>query len=106
MQDALGLPDLPERIECFDISHIQGAETVASLVVWEDGRMKKSDYRKFIIRGEAAVEGEAAQPGGLLRDDFSSMREVLCLVCWRILNSGTPLSNAVVAKPARSEWAP
>ena len=45
LQDALGLPDLPQRIECFDISHIQGAETVASMVVWEDGRMKKSDYR-------------------------------------------------------------
>ena len=46
----LGLPELPKRIECFDISHIQGAETVASMVVWEDGQMKKSDYRKFIIR--------------------------------------------------------
>ena len=54
LQDALGLPELPERIECFDISHIQGAETVASMVVWEDGQMKKSDYRKFIIR---TVEG-------------------------------------------------
>ncbi len=50
LQDALGLPELPKRIECFDISHIQGAETVASMVVWEDGQMKKSDYRKFIIR--------------------------------------------------------
>src|SRR5205085_4101581 len=50
LQDALGLPELPRRIECFDISHIQGAETVASMVVWENGQMKKSDYRKFIIR--------------------------------------------------------
>ena len=65
LQDTLGLPDLPQRIECFDISHIQGAETVASMVVWEDGRMKKSDYRKFIIR---TVEGV---------DDFASMREVV-----------------------------
>ena len=65
LQDALGVPDLPERIECFDISHIQGAETVASMVVWEDGRMKKSDYRKFIIRGVMGV------------DDFASMREVV-----------------------------
>jgi len=54
LQDALGLPELPRRIECFDISHIQGAETVASMVVWEDGQMKKSDYRKFIIRGVIA----------------------------------------------------
>jgi excinuclease ABC subunit C len=64
-QDALALPDLPRRIECFDISHIQGAETVASMVVWEDGKMKKSDYRKFIIK---TVEGV---------DDFASMREVV-----------------------------
>ena len=65
LQEALGLPELPRRIECFDISHIQGAETVASMVVWEDGRMRKADYRKFIIR---SVEGV---------DDFASMREVV-----------------------------
>jgi len=65
LQDALGLPEPPKRIECFDISHIQGVETVASMVVWEDGRMKKSDYRKFIIRSVTGV------------DDFASMREVV-----------------------------
>jgi excinuclease ABC subunit C len=65
LQDVLMLPELPKRIECFDISHIQGAETVASMVVWEAGKMKKSDYRKFIIR---SVEGV---------DDFASMREVV-----------------------------
>jgi excinuclease ABC subunit C len=65
LQDVLGLPELPKRIECFDISHIQGAETVASMVVWEDGQMKKSDYRKFIIRDVTGV------------DDFASMREVV-----------------------------
>jgi excinuclease ABC subunit C len=65
LQDVLAMPEVPKRIECFDISHIQGAETVASMVVWEDGRMKKSDYRKFIIR---SVEGV---------DDFASMREVV-----------------------------
>jgi len=65
LQDALALPEPPKRIECFDISHIQGAETVASMVVWEEGRMKKSDYRKFIIRTVLGV------------DDFASMREVV-----------------------------
>jgi excinuclease ABC subunit C len=65
LQEVLSLPELPKRIECFDISHIQGAETVASMVVWEDGKMKKADYRKFIIR---TVEGV---------DDFASMREVV-----------------------------
>jgi len=65
LQDILMLPELPRRIECFDISHIQGAETVASMVVWEDGAMKKSDYRKFQIR---TVDGV---------DDFAAMREVI-----------------------------
>src|SRR4051794_10503974 len=50
LQDALMLPDPPKRIECFDISHIQGTDKVASMVVWENGKMKKADYRKFIIR--------------------------------------------------------
>jgi excinuclease ABC subunit C len=65
LQDLLTLPELPKRIECFDISHIQGAETVASMVVWEDGAMKKSDYRKFQIKTVTGV------------DDFASMREVI-----------------------------
>lgn len=65
LQDALNLPEAPKRIECFDISHIQGTDKVASMVVWEDGRMKKADYRKFIIR---TVIGN---------DDFASMREVV-----------------------------
>jgi excinuclease ABC subunit C len=65
LQEILGLEEAPRRIECFDISHIQGTDKVASMVVWEDGRMKKSDYRKFIIR---EVEGN---------DDFASMREVI-----------------------------
>jgi len=65
LQEVVGLPDLPKRIECFDISHIQGAETVASMVVWEDGKMKKSDYRKFIIKTVVGV------------DDFASMHEVV-----------------------------
>src|SRR5580692_911389 len=52
LQNALNLPEEPRRIESFDISHIQGTDTVASMVVWENGRMKKSDYRKFIIRGD------------------------------------------------------
>ena len=65
LADALMLPDLPRRIECFDISHIQGAETVASLVVWEDGKMNKQLYRKFKVMTVLGV------------DDFASMREVV-----------------------------
>jgi len=56
VQSSLDLPEEPKRIESFDISHTQGTDTVASMVVWEDGRMKKSDYRKFIIRGERRGE--------------------------------------------------
>jgi excinuclease ABC subunit C len=65
LRDALNLPEAPNRIECFDISHIQGTDKVASMVVWEAGRMKKADYRKFIIK---TVVGN---------DDFASMREVI-----------------------------
>jgi excinuclease ABC subunit C len=66
VQNALDLPDEPRRIESFDISHMQGTDTVASMVVWEAGRMKKSDYRKFIIRGEAPspVLNAASNQGG------------------------------------------
>jgi excinuclease ABC subunit C len=76
VQNALDLPEEPRRIESFDISHMQGTDTVASMVVWEDGRMKKSDYRKFIIRGEgvitapvAAVAEESGSEGPGLVDD-------------------------------------
>jgi len=73
LQSALNLPEEAKRIESFDISHIQGTDTVASMVVWENGRMKKSDYRKFIIRGDEAPEGrERAQ-----NDDFASMYEAV-----------------------------
>jgi len=84
LQEAVNLPELPKRIECFDISHIQGAETVASMVVWEDGKMKKSDYRKFIIR---TVEGV---------DDFASMREVVTRRYKRLQQEEKPMPSLVL----------
>ena len=84
LQEVIGLPDLPKRIECFDISHIQGAETVASMVVWEDGKMKKSDYRKFIIRTVAGV------------DDFASMREVVTRRYQRLQEEQKPMPSLVL----------
>ena len=84
LQDAMMLPELPERIECFDISHIQGAETVASMVVWEKGAMKKSDYRKFQIK---SVEGV---------DDFASMREVVTRRYKRIAEEKKPMPSLVL----------
>ncbi len=84
LQDVLVLPELPRRIECFDISHIQGAETVASMVVWEDGAMKKSDYRKFQIK---TVEGV---------DDFASMREVVTRRYKRIAEENKPMPSLIL----------
>src|SRR6195256_4104032 len=77
VQSALNLLEEPRRIESFDISHMQGTDTVASMVVWENGRMKKSDYRKFIIRGEfagnGALGGDPSVPW-TQNDDFASMK--------------------------------
>ncbi len=84
VQDALNLPEAPRRIECFDISHIQGTDKVASMVVWEDGRMKKADYRKFIIR---TVIGN---------DDFASMREVVTRRYSRLQQEGQPMPGLVL----------
>ena len=84
LQEVIGLAELPKRIECFDISHIQGAETVASMVVWEDGKMKKSDYRKFIIR---TVQGV---------DDFASMREVVSRRYKRLQDEQKPMPSLVL----------
>ena len=67
IQEALGLEDAPLRIECFDISHIQGQEVVGSMVVFEDGLPRKSEYRRFIVRGD--VDGR--------KDDTAAMHEVL-----------------------------
>jgi excinuclease ABC subunit C len=78
LQDLLMLPELPRRIECFDISHIQGAETVASMVVWENGAMKKSDYRKFQVKTVTGV------------DDFASMREIVGRRYKRVLQETGP----------------
>ena len=95
LESALGLPETPKRIESFDISHIQGSDTVASMVVWENGKMKKSDYRKFIIRGEQMAEG-AEKESGLLRDDFASMREAVGRRYKRIQDEHKPMPNLIL----------
>ena len=84
LADALMLPELPRRIECFDISHIQGAETVASLVVWEDGKMNKSQYRKFKVMTVLGV------------DDFASMREVVFRRYRRLKEEDKPMPSLVL----------
>jgi excinuclease ABC subunit C len=84
LQETLGLPEAPKRIECFDISHIQGTDKVASMVVWEDGKMKKSDYRKFII---LTVIGN---------DDFASMREVVTRRYSRLQAENAPMPGLIL----------
>jgi len=84
LQSALGLEQPPRRIEAFDVSHLHGAEMVASLVVWEDGRLKKSDYRKFIIR--------TAAPG----DDFAAMKEAVGRRYRRLQEEKKPLPDLIL----------
>ncbi|MGD0520653.1 MAG: excinuclease ABC subunit UvrC [Terracidiphilus sp.] len=84
LADALMLPELPRRIECFDISHIQGAETVASLVVWEDGKMNKQAYRKFKVMTVLGV------------DDFASMREVVTRRYRRLLDEKQSMPSLIL----------
>ncbi len=84
LADALMLPELPRRIECFDISHIQGAETVASMVVWEDGKMNKSAYRKFKVMTVLGV------------DDFASMREVVHRRYRRLKDEDKPMPSLIL----------
>jgi excinuclease ABC subunit C len=85
LQDLLQLEVEPRRIECFDISNIQGSDVVASMVVFEDGLAKKSDYRKFRVRGIGDVP-----------DDFASMREVVGRRYRRLLEEGKELPDLVL----------
>jgi excinuclease ABC subunit C len=75
LQEALGMEELPVRIEGFDISNIGGEHTVASMVVFEGGATKKADYRRFKVRGDLKADGANGANGG--PDDFASMEEIL-----------------------------
>lgn len=92
LQNALSLPDEPKRIESFDISHVQGTDTVASMVVWENGKMKKGDYRMFIIRG---LDGDGT---GAVRqnDDFASMHEVVFRRYKRLQEEQKPFPSLIL----------
>jgi excinuclease ABC subunit C len=91
LQRALNLPGPPNRIEGYDISNIQGTEQVGSLVVWENGSMKKDDYKRFRIR---TVAGS---------DDFGSLREVLSRRFGRALEQGTVLPDLVLIDGGRGQ---
>jgi excinuclease ABC subunit C len=93
LQNALSLPEEPKRIESFDISHIQGSDTVASMVVWENGRMKKSDFRKFIIRGDP---GRGLAQDSRQNDDFASMFEAVKRRYRRLQEENKPMPNLIL----------
>jgi len=92
LKTEISLKKLPRRIECFDISNIQGTDNVASMVVFENGRPKKSDYRLFKIR---SVEGKA--------DDFASMKEVVNRRYWRLLKEQKQLPDLIIIDGGRGQ---
>jgi excinuclease ABC, C subunit len=102
LQEALHLPSAPLRIECYDISHIQGTQVVASMVVFEDGLARKSEYRRFVIR---TVEGS---------NDVGAMREVLTRRFTRMLaeraegvaQDGPMLVDPTTGDPKKFAYAP
>ena len=110
LRQVLGLGVLPRRIECFDISTIQGSETVGSMVACEDGRLVRKEYRKYRVRGTDWDEARTASPGARrsrsrratarppdrLLDDFAAMHEVVGRRCRRLLDDGDPLPDLVV----------
>jgi excinuclease ABC subunit C len=126
LRAVIGLPALPRRIECFDISTFQGRETVASMVVAVEGRMRKSEYRKFKIKGTyagidrstnrqidklAGTEGTEAvanlsisQSENLkILDDFAAMREVVARRYQRVLAQGGPFPDLVVVDGGKGQ---
>ncbi len=120
LRGVLGLRAVPRRIECFDISTIQGSETVASMVVCEDGRMKRSEYRKYRIRGMGVRPSDLRRPpsdvqnGGPLaqnsaggpreplegslraNNDFAAMHEVVLRRYRKLLEAGGPFPDLVL----------
>ncbi|WP_298991133.1 excinuclease ABC subunit UvrC [uncultured Pseudokineococcus sp.] len=83
LQDALGLDEAPLRVECYDVSNLQGTEVVASMVVFEDGLPRKGEYRRFAVRGESVRAGDA-------QDDTAAIHEVMLRRFRRHLADGTP----------------
>jgi excinuclease ABC subunit C len=115
LRSVLALPSIPRRIECFDISTIQGSETVAAMVVCEDGRMKKGEYRKYRVKGEGGRgkgedEGRGKGEGGRGKgegergpDDFAAMREVVGRRYRKTLEDGGPFPDLVLVDGGRGQ---
>ncbi|WP_153503103.1 excinuclease ABC subunit UvrC [Cumulibacter manganitolerans] len=109
LQDALLLDDAPLRIECVDVSHVQGTNVVASLVVFEDGLPKKSDYRRFSIRGAmkdgASIDVHQARSGEGV-DDTAAIAEVVTRRFRRHLQDAEPRTDEETGRPRRFAYPP
>lgn len=119
LRRVLDLPVTPHRVECFDISTVQGRETVGSLVVCEDGRMQRSEYRKFRVRGLGTARGRrprkadaGARPADtptrapearVKPDDFAAMEEVVLRRYRRLLEEGGPFPDLVVVDGGKGQ---
>ena len=110
LRSVLTLPSIPRRIDCFDISTIQGSETVASMVVCEDGRMKKSEYKKFRIRGSSTSTPDFQLPTSteatearVQPDDFAAMREVVFRRYRKVLDDGGPFPDVILIDGGRGQ---
>jgi excinuclease ABC subunit C len=113
LRTVLGLPALPRRIECFDISTFQGRETVGSMVVCVDGRMRRAEYRKFRLRGQfRTAGGDRSVPAGgdsapapVVLDDFASMQEVVLRRYRRLLERGGPFPDLILIDGGKGQLA-
>ncbi len=114
LQAVLALPAIPRRIECFDISTIQGSETVASMVVCEDGRMRRGEYRKYRIRGRepfavsATLERQGTQklqkaPDPPVNNDFAAMHEVVLRRYRKLLEQGGPFPDLILVDGGKGQ---
>ena len=102
LRAVLGLPSMPHRVECFDISTIQGAETVGSMVVSDHGRMQRSDYGKYRIRGLAAAPRPSAN-ARVKPNDFAAMEEVILRRYRRLLEQGGPFPDLVIVDGGKAQ---
>jgi excinuclease ABC subunit C len=96
LQAVFALPALPRRIECFDISTIQGSETVASMVVCEDGRMRRSDYRKYRIRNTVPGGDRSGPSQAPANNDFAAMHEVVLRRYRKLIDQGGPFPDLIL----------
>ena len=119
LRRVLDLPATPHRVECFDISTVQGRETVGSLVVCEDGRMQRGEYRKFRVQGLGTAGGRGRRKAGagsrladaaararesrVKPDDFAAMEEVVLRRYRRLLEEGGPFPDLVVVDGGKGQ---